>query len=213
MAIANESLKDERKVVDKSLQHLFTTFFEIGAFTIGGGWAMIPLIQASVVDKSGWLTEDDFVDIIAVSQSAPGPIAINVAVFTGYWVRGLVGAMVATLGSALPSFLVILAVAFLMQGIANNPLVQAVFRGLRPGVLALIVGAAYGIAEKTLKRPIHFGIAAAGVLVVAVLHWHPVALVAAAGLAGLVITYWDSTRKAKGLKSGASPSASRGEQA
>lgn len=155
---------------------------------------MIPLIQAAVVDNNHWLRQEDFVDVIAVSQSAPGPIAVNVAVFTGYWVRGLTGAIVAAAGSAIPSFLVILGVAYLLAGFANNPLVLALFRGLRPAVLALIAAAAWTIAKSTIKRPFHLFVAMGGLVVVVLLHWHPIILLAVAGLAGLAITRWDARR-------------------
>lgn len=174
---------------------------------------MVPLIQNSVVHRNRWLRQEDFVDIIAVSQSAPGPIAINVAVFTGYWVRGVTGAIVAALGSALPSFLVILAVAYLMAGFAGHPLVQALFHGLRPAVLALIAMAAYNIARNTLKRPFHFVVAAGGVVAVAVFRWHPILLVAVAGLAGLAITRWDAGHPPAPAGVGSARRPSRGERA
>ncbi len=158
---------------------------------------MIPLIQAAVVDKNRWLRQEDFVDIIAVSQSAPGPIAVNVAVFTGYWVRGAAGAVVAAAGSAIPSFLVILGVAYLLAGFASNPLVMALFRGLRPAVLALIATAAWTIAKSTLKRPFHLSVALGGLVAVVFLRWHPIVLLAVAGLAGLAVNGWDARRGAE----------------
>lgn len=114
------------------------TFCKIGAFTLGGGYAMIPIIQEEVVTRRRWIAEDEFLDLLALAQSAPGILAANTAIFIGYKLRGLPGAVIATLGAALPSFIIILLIAIVFTDYRNNPTVEAVFKGIRPAVVALI---------------------------------------------------------------------------
>ncbi len=116
---------------------LFYVFFTIGLFTFGGGYAMIPLIKSEVVSR-GWLTEEGVIQFIAVSESTPGPFAINIATFIGTEQGGFLGALVATLGVVLPSFIVILLVAALFTAMAKNRFVQAAMNGIRPVVVGLI---------------------------------------------------------------------------
>lgn len=99
----------------KKLLSLFWTFFKIGAFTFGGGYAMIPLIQREMAEKKGWISEKDILDIVAISESTPGPISVNSATFVGYQVGGVMGSFLATLGVVLPSFIIILAVSFVLK--------------------------------------------------------------------------------------------------
>lgn len=117
---------------------MFISFFKIGAFTIGGGYAMLPLIEREVVDRKQWIERDEYLDMIALAQSCPGPIAVNTSVFVGYKVAGLPGAMVTTLGTVLPSFLIIILVASFFIGIKDSNVVERVFKGIRPAVVALI---------------------------------------------------------------------------
>lgn len=144
----------------KKYFEIFYSFFKIGAFTIGGGYAMIPLIEKEVVDKKQWINREDFLDMLALSQSAPGPIAINTAVFVGYKMAGIPGMIFAVLGSVLPSFLIILIIASFFVGIKDNAAVERVFKGIRPAVVALIaapvirLGKAAKINKKTIIIPI-----------------------------------------------------------
>lgn len=144
----------------KKYFEIFYSFFKIGAFTIGGGYAMIPLIEKEVVDKKQWINREDFLDMLALSQSAPGPIAINTAVFVGYKMAGIPGMIFAVLGSVLPSFLIILIIASFFVGIKDNAAVERVFNGIRPAVVALIaapvirLGKAAKINKKTIIIPI-----------------------------------------------------------
>ncbi len=117
---------------------IFTSFAKIGAFTFGGGYAMIPLIQKEVVYKRGWLTNDEFMDYLAISQSAPGILAINISIFVGEKLKGFKGSVVASLGTALPSFVIILLVALFFQSYKENETVVKIFKGIRPAVVALI---------------------------------------------------------------------------
>ena len=121
-----------------SYWQIFISFFKIGSFTLGGGYAMIPLIQQEVVDKKGWLKENEFVEMMAIAQSAPGPIALNTAIFVGYKARGIKGVIFSSLGTILPSFIVILLIAIIFTDFKNNPGVERVFKGIRPAVVALI---------------------------------------------------------------------------
>ena len=126
---------------------LFLTFFKIGAFTFGGGYAMIPLIRREVVEKK-WIDEQDMMDIIAVSESTPGPFAINSATFVGYQLGGFSGAVMATLGVTLPSFLIILAISFFLKQFEELPAVQYAFTGIRAGVFVLILSACYSMFKQ-----------------------------------------------------------------
>ena len=129
----------------KLLIELFFTFFKIGMFTIGGGYAMIPLIQQEIVDH-GWMTFKETVDMIAVSEMTPGPFAINSATFVGVKTGGIIGAAVATLGVVLPSFIIVVLVAKYSTRFRNEPMVQSALYGLRPAVIGLIAASAFSIA-------------------------------------------------------------------
>lgn len=127
---------------------LFLVFFRIGLFTLGGGYAMIPLIEREVVENKKWLAGRDFVDVLAIAQSLPGPIAVNTAVFVGYKVRKLPGSLVGLLGTALPSFLCMIIIAAFFVGFKDDPTVIAVFTGIRPAVAALIAASVWSLARK-----------------------------------------------------------------
>lgn len=133
-----------------SLKELFLVFMKIGAFTIGGGYAMIPLIK-NELDKRKWIGEDELPDIIALAQSAPGILAVNVSIFAGYKIKGLKGSIAATFGSILPSFLIILAIAMAFTNFKDNPTVISIFKGIRPVVVALIASPMISMARKSDK--------------------------------------------------------------
>ena len=114
---------------------LFLTFVKIGTFTIGGGYAMLPLIQREVVDK-GWLSKEDFIDLFSVAQSLPGIFAVNISIFVGYKLKKVPGGIVCALGSILPSFFIILAIALFFTHVQDNIWVEKAFKGLRPAVVA-----------------------------------------------------------------------------
>lgn len=126
---------------------LFTTFMHIGLFTIGGGYAMIPLIQQKVVEEKHWVTQDELVDLIAVAQSCPGVFAVNISIFIGYRKRGVTGALCSSLGTALPSFCIILAIATFFSNFTDNETVISIFRGIRPAVVALIAAPVFKMAK------------------------------------------------------------------
>ena len=122
----------------KELLKIFLAFFKIGAFTFGGGYAMIPLIQREAVENHKWVTDEDILDIVAIAESTPGPIAINAATFVGYQTRGYAGAVAATLGVVLPSFVTIFAIFHVLRAFRDLKVVQYAFNGIRVGVLVLL---------------------------------------------------------------------------
>ena len=125
----------------------FSTFFKIGMFTLGGGYAMIPIIEEEVVNKHQWVSKEDMLDLIAIAQSCPGVFAINISIFIGYKLRKTRGALVTALGTALPSFLIILAIAIFFHQFEDNKVVAAMFRGIRPAVVALIAVPTFNLAK------------------------------------------------------------------
>ncbi|MCM1519602.1 MAG: chromate transporter [Lachnoclostridium sp.] len=141
---------------------LFTTFFKIGAFTFGGGWAMISIIEKEIVDNHKWLEREEFLDLLAVAQSLPGILAVNISVAVGDKLRGLKGSIAAALGTILPSFMIILAIAIFLTPdlIKNNDIISRIFKGIRPAVVALIVAPVItsaksaGITWKTVAIPV-----------------------------------------------------------
>jgi len=125
----------------------FKTFFKIGCFTVGGGYAMIPLIEEEVVTKKNWISKEDFLDLMAISQSLPGVFAVNFSIYIGHKLRGLKGSLVLALGTILPSFLMILLIAMFFATFSESRVVQAIFKGVRPAVVALIAAPCIRLAR------------------------------------------------------------------
>ena len=117
---------------------LFWTYLKIGTFTIGGGYVMLSMIEREIVDRKGWIDREEFMNMIALAQAAPGLIAVNSAIFIGWRIGGWRGVIATVLGAVLPSFLIILAIAMVFQSYKDLPAVEAVFKGIRPAVVALI---------------------------------------------------------------------------
>ncbi|MBR2327928.1 MAG: chromate transporter [Clostridia bacterium] len=180
----------------KRIFSLFTTFLKIGAFTFGGGYAMIPLIQREVVEKHKWITDDDVLEIIAIAESTPGPIAINMATFVGSRTAGFWGSFFATLGVVLPSFLIILAISFLLREFQNIKAVQYAFMGIRAGVLALILKALWNMYKKCKKNAVAYIAMAAAFILVAFLKINVVIVIVGCAVFGL-ITSFIAKRRAK----------------
>lgn len=164
----------------------FKTFFKIGLFTFGGGYAMIPMIEAEVVDKHKWLDKEEFLDIIAISQSCPGVLAINVSVFIGYKLKKIKGAVCSSLGTALPSFLIILAIAMFFHQFEDNKVVSAIFRGIRPAVVALIAVPTFNMAKSARITLTNCWIPIVCALAIWMLGVSPIYVVLAAGIGGYV---------------------------
>ena len=163
---------------------LFLSFLKIGAFTFGGGYAMISIIEHEVITRRGWISKGDFVDLLTIAQSSPGPISLNTAVFVGYRLRGVRGALAALAGIVLPSFVIILLIALLFADIRHNALVEAAFKGMRPAVIALIVAPVFSLS-KGLHRALWLVIAATA-FAIWWLELSPIYLLAAAALGGVV---------------------------
>ena len=175
---------------------LFFTFMKIGAFTFGGGYAMIPLVQREVCDNKKWLKEDDVLEIVAIAESTPGPVAINAATFVGSRVAGTFGAVCATLGVVLPSFLIISLISFVLKGFQESKAVQYAFAGIRAGVLALILKAVYTLFKATKKHAVSYVIMAAALILTALLKIDAVFVIIGCAAFGLV---WSLLfRKGKG---------------
>lgn len=134
-------IQSETPSLKTPLWRIFASFFKIGAFTFGGGWAMISIIEREIVDKYHWIERDDFLDLLAIAQSLPGILAVNIATAVGDKLRGTRGSVIASLGTILPSFLIILAIAIFLTPdmIKNNRVISSIFMGIRPAVVALII--------------------------------------------------------------------------
>lgn len=166
---------------------LFLSFLKIGAFTFGGGYAMIPIIRNEVVIKKRWLEDDEFMDLLAIAQSLPGPISLNTAVFVGNKRKGIKGSIFTSLGIILPSFVIILLIAIVFTQFKDNPIIERIFKGIRPAVVALIftpllsLGKSAKITWKTIWIPI----------LAAFLIWKlgvsPIYIVAGAIIAGILL--------------------------
>ncbi len=162
----------------------FKTYFKIGMFTLGGGYAMIPIIEAEVVDKYKWVSKEEFLDLIAISQSCPGVFAINISIFIGYKLRKTAGAVSCALGTALPSFLIILAIAMFFHQFQDNPIVASIFRGIRPAVVALIAVPTFKLAKSAKLTWTNCWIPVAGALLIWLLGVSPIYIILAAGIGG-----------------------------
>ena len=172
----------------KRLLEIFVVFFKIGLFTIGGGYAMLPIIQKEVVETKGWMDDEEFLDALSLTNSLPGPLAINAATFVGYRVCKVKGALAAVLGAASPSVIIILAVAMVFSHLTEYPVVQHIFNGIRPAVVALILYAVIKLAKSAkIKEYFNWLIALAALGAIAVLGLHPIVVVIAAALYGLFI--------------------------
>lgn len=181
---------------------LFYSFFKIGLFTFGGGYAMIPLVQREVVRK-GWILEDQFLELLTLAQSAPGPLALNTAVFVGYRVKGYRGVAPSVFGIILPSFVIILIIAIYLHSFRDNHVVAAVFKGIRPAVVALMLAPVFGFSKGLgWKR----GVLA---VVAAFLVWYfsisPVYLIIFGALGGIAWGWWRLRRELE--KTGQKPTA------
>ena len=175
-----------------SLWQIFGVFAKIGAFTIGGGYAMIPLIQAELT-RRGWLSEEELPDIVALSQSAPGVMAVNISIFAGHRLRGVKGSIAATLGSIGPSFLAILAIAMFFTAFRDNPWVVRAFQGIRPVVIALIAVPMVNMARKSCTSWWKWLIAVGSLVAVALLNVSPIYIILVVLVLGLGFT-WYQTR-------------------
>lgn len=170
----------------KNAISLFLTFLKIGAFTFGGGYAMIPLIQKETVEKHGWLTDDDILEIVAIAESTPGPIAINSATFVGYRLCGFFGALCATVGVVLPSFLIIFLISKVLREFGNIKAVQYAFNGIRAGVLALVIKALWTMYKKCPKSVVSYIVIGAAFVLTAFLKVEILLVIIGCAIFGLI---------------------------
>ena len=163
---------------------LFKAFFQIGLFTFGGGYAMIPLIEQKVVDEKHWVGHEELVDLIAVAQSCPGVFAVNISIFIGYKQKGVWGAFLSTLGACLPSFIIILLIAFAFMQFRDNPWVEKFFKGLRPAVVALIAAPVFRMAKSSHINRYNVWIPVMAALAIWLMGVSPIYIILIAGLGG-----------------------------
>lgn len=178
---------------------LFLSFFQIGLFSIGGGYAAMPLIQAQVVDKHQWITLTEFTDLITIAEMTPGPIAINSATFVGNQIAGIPGSMIATLGCIIPSFIIVLTLGYLYRKYRDLKVVRGALAGLRPAVVALIASAGMSIVALAFWGEGGFSSSISNINIVAVIlfaisltilrKWkaNPIYIMVGCGIAGLII--------------------------
>lgn len=179
-----------------SLLELFLCFLKIGAFTFGGGYAMIPLIHRETAHRRKWVTEEDILEIVAIAESTPGPIAINAATFIGYKTAGNAGAFLATLGVVLPSFIIITVIATILTTFENLKVVKYAFFGIRAGILALLINAVYMMFKKTKKTPLAYIVMIGAFILVAFLKINVLYVIIGCALLGF-ITQMIKVRRAK----------------
>ncbi len=182
------------KINGKVLWQVFSSFFKIGAFTFGGGYAMIPLIQNEAVEKRHWVTDEDILEVIAIAESTPGPIAINSATFVGYKAAGILGSMCATLGVVLPSFLIILILSFILQQFQQVQAVQYAFQGIRAGVLALLVKALWTMYKKSPKGWAGYVVMGASFILTAIFKFNVIFVIIGCAVFGLITSLWMARR-------------------
>jgi len=171
----------------QELMSLFIKFFKIGLFTFGGGYAMLPLLKAEVVDKKRYLSEEELLDLYSIGHCTPGIVAVNVATFIGYKQKGIKGAVASTLGMILPSMLIIVAVASVLYRFRDNQYVACAFGGVRVCVVALIVNIVYDLMHKTIENWIKAAFFGITMLLLAFVDISSVAVVITAGLVALII--------------------------
>ncbi len=179
----------------KALFSLFVIFLKIGAFTFGGGYAMIPLIQKEVSEKKKWITDEDILEIVAIAESTPGPIAVNAATFVGYRVGGFFGALLSTLGVVLPSFVIILAISAVLDRFSEIKAVKYAFSGIRAGVLALIIKALVSMYKKCPKNTVSYALTAFAFIAAAFLDANILFIIVICALLGLASFLLGERRK------------------
>lgn len=165
---------------------LFNIFFRVGAFTFGGGYAMVPIIQKEIVENNQLIDDKGFLDIIAVAQSLPGPIAVNASVFVGYKLKGILGALAALLGTVLPSLVVIIIMAIFYNKIKDVPAIKLFFQGVRPAIVALIFMSALKLSKSISKNYFNMLIIIFSFVGIGFLKFHPIFIIVLSAIAGLL---------------------------
>jgi chromate transporter len=169
-----------------SLGQLFWSFFKIGTFTLGGGYAMIPLMEKELVDRHGWITNEEFMEIITLAQTLPGIFAANMAVHIGWRLRGIPGAVISVLGNILMPILIIIALAAGLRQLQGNAVVEAIFKGVRPVVVALIAAPVFRMAKTAHISRYNFWIPVVAALLIWLLGVSPIWVILIAGIGGFI---------------------------
>lgn len=177
-----------KSLKDNLYLQLFYEFFKLGLFTVGGGLAMLPLIQNIVVEKKGWMSEEEAVDCIAVSQGLPGVIAINMATYIGRQKKGMLGSVCATAGVILPSFIIIILIVELLQGIGDNLYLNGALMGIKAAATGLIAHSAYKVGKKVLTGAFQWVLAVSAFAAIIFLGINAVWVIVAGILLGLLYT-------------------------
>lgn len=178
--------QSESKSKTQVLTDLFITFFKIGAFTIGGGLAMLPIIEREIVDKKQYINKEEIVDAFAVAQSLPGVVAINSAIYVGYRIAGFLGALATALGVILPSFISIIIIAMLFTSISGNVYVEKALTGVKAGVAGIIACAVVSLGKKIIRNLFAVLLAVAAFILALFLDVSIVCLVIGGALAGYI---------------------------
>ena len=176
---------------------LFWTYLKIGTFTIGGGYVMLSMIEREIVDRKGWIDREEFMNMIALAQAAPGLIAVNSAIFIGWRIGGWRGVIATVLGAALPSFCIILAIAMLFQDYKDYPAVEAIFKGIRPAVVALIAAPLCRMASSAKITLATAMIPIVGALLIWLGGLSPVWIIFVTVIATLLYTYLKERKSSK----------------
>ena len=186
---------DEKKPSPRVYWELFRAFFRVGILTFGGGYAMLPILRREVVETHGWCTDEELADYYAVGQCTPGIIAVNTATFVGCKLAGIPGGIAATYSLTLPSFLIILVIAAVLQNFADYPVVINAFAGIRVAVVALVLNAVLKLLKTSVVDRLTLCIFAAVLLLAVIFSVSPIVLVLAAGLLGVVVRTWKEAAK------------------
>lgn len=173
----------------KKLFSLYWTFFKIGLFTFGGGYAMLPMIHREVTEKRKWATDEEVMDYYAIGQMTPGIIAVNTATFIGYKIAGIPGALAATLGMVTPSIVIITAIASLILKYRDNAYVQKAFLGVQGAVVALIAVAIVNMGKKAFINPLSWGLGLAGFIMLFILNIKPYIIVISVALLAVLFVF------------------------
>lgn len=178
------------------LLKLFVTFFKIGLFTIGGGYAMIPLIERDIVERNSWIDKKGFIDLLAVAQAAPGVFAVNISTFIGHNLRGLRGAVAAAVGCVAPSVMIILAIALFFNRFKEYEIVNNIFLGLRPAVVALIAAPVFSVAKSARINRTNVWIPVLSALLIVTFGVSPVYVIMVAIVGGVL---WGHIQERRGM--------------
>lgn len=172
----------------KELFIMFLSFFKIGAFTFGGGYAMIPLIEREVVDNRKWISKEEFTDILVIAQSFPGAMPVNSSLFIGYKLGGIIGAVMAILGVILPSFLIIIVIALFFSQFRENPMVDNIFKGISGAVPVLVLLAVKGLSKSVNKNIINLLIVVISICAITIFDVHPIIIIFLSAIYGIFLS-------------------------